>query len=175
MEQLCNTKGRASAKRQVRLVSWYFLFCNVIPYFEYYYSCEDEIIGMSRVWDREKNLSPWQDSNLWLPKHWAGALSTEVWRTHGKRGHIPGSYLTLVLHTARISPPCVWDVIGSNPVGDSEFFFVSRSWHADYFIFTFLHLFLSLLKSCGCLLLFGLRNDATVNSFYVACTRCKQQ
>ena len=27
-------------------------------------------------------------------------------------------------------------VIGSNPVRDSVFFFVPRSWHADYFIFT---------------------------------------
>ena len=27
-------------------------------------------------------------------------------------------------------------VIGSNPVLDSDFFFVPRSWHADYFIFT---------------------------------------
>ena len=27
-------------------------------------------------------------------------------------------------------------VIGSNPVRDSYFFFVPRSWHADYFIFT---------------------------------------
>ena len=36
-------------------------------------------------------------------------------------------------------PLGVWEVIGSNPVGDSNFFFVSRSWHADYFIFTFVH------------------------------------
>ena len=27
-------------------------------------------------------------------------------------------------------------VIGSNPVLDSDFFFVPRSWHANYFIFT---------------------------------------
>ena len=36
-------------------------------------------------------------------------------------------------------PPGVLEVIGSNPVGDSNFFFVPRSWHADYFIFTFVH------------------------------------
>ena len=36
-------------------------------------------------------------------------------------------------------PPGVWEVIGSNPVGVSDFFFVQRSWHADYFIFTFVH------------------------------------
>ena len=98
-----------------------------------------------------------QDSNLWPPKHQEGALSTKLRKTHGQRGHILGSYLTRVLHTARISPPCVWDVIGSNPVGDSDFFFAPRSWHADYFIFTFLlrgqnlpSFILSLLKSCGC-------------------------
>ena len=33
-------------------------------------------------------------------------------------------------------PPGVWGVIGSNPVGDSDFFFLPRSWHADYFIST---------------------------------------
>ena len=31
------------------------------------------------------------------------ALSTELRRTHGERDQIPGSYLTRVLHTARIS------------------------------------------------------------------------
>ena len=25
---------------------------------------------------QRKSLSPWQDLNLWPPKHWAGALST---------------------------------------------------------------------------------------------------
>ena len=30
----------------------------------------------------------------------------------------------------------VWEVICSNPVGDSDFFFVPHSWHADHFIFT---------------------------------------
>ena len=40
-------------------------------------------------------------------------------------------------------------VIGSNPVRDSDFFFVPRSWHADYFIsqWLLLLLLLSLLLS----------------------------
>ena len=42
---------------------------------------------MSRAWD----------------KHKAVALSTELRRTRGVRGHILGSYLTRVLHTAWIS------------------------------------------------------------------------
>ena len=40
---------------------------------------------------------------LWPPKHRARALSTELQRTHGEWGHILGSYLTRVPHTARIS------------------------------------------------------------------------
>ena len=35
-------------------------------------------------------------------------------------------------------------VIGSNPVRDSDFFFVPRSWHADYFISQWLLLLLLL-------------------------------
>ena len=50
-----------------------------------------------------KNLRPHQDSNLWPSKHRAGALSTELRRTHGERGHILGLYLTRVLLTAKIS------------------------------------------------------------------------
>ena len=36
-------------------------------------------------------------------------------------------------------------VIGSNPVRESDFFFVPRSWHADYFISQWLLLLLLLL------------------------------
>ena len=39
-------------------------------------SCENEIISMSRAWDKKKNLNPQQDANLRPPKHRAGALST---------------------------------------------------------------------------------------------------
>ena len=45
----------------------------------------------------------------------------------------------LALHEFSIAqwiecPPGVWEIIlGSNPVGDSDFFFVPRSQHADYF------------------------------------------
>ena len=31
-------------------------------------------------------------------------------------------------------------VMGSIPVGDSDFFFVPRSWHFEYSIFSYLHL-----------------------------------
>ena len=55
---------------------------------------------------QRKNLRLRQDSNLWPPKHRAGALCPlKLRRTHGERRHIYilGSYLTRVLHTARIS------------------------------------------------------------------------
>ena len=52
---------------------------------------------------QRKNLSPWQDSNLWPPKHRRALYPLELRRTHGERSHILGSYLTCVLHTARIS------------------------------------------------------------------------
>ena len=63
---------------------------------------------MSRAWDKE-NI--WVPDGIWtydLPNSGGegGALSTwalELRRTHGERGHILGSYLTRVLHTARIS------------------------------------------------------------------------
>ena len=57
----------------------------------------------SRAWDKEKNLSLQQDSNLWPHKQRASTLSTGQRRTHGERGHILSSYLTCVLQTARIS------------------------------------------------------------------------
>ena len=38
----------------------------------------------------------------------------------------------------------ILEVIGSNPVQDSDFFFVPRSWHADYFISQWLLLLLLL-------------------------------
>ena len=55
--------------------------------------CEDENNQHVMSVGQRKNLSPQQDLNLiWSPKHRAGTLSTELWRTHGERGHILGSY-----------------------------------------------------------------------------------
>ena len=57
----------------------------------------------------------------------------------GQRKNLSPDMFTFV--SPRIGrPPGVWQVIGSNPIGDSEFFFVPRSWHADCFIFTFVSL-----------------------------------
>ena len=33
---------------------------------------------MTLAGDKEKNLSPRQESNPWPPEHWVGALSTEL-------------------------------------------------------------------------------------------------
>ena len=38
-------------------------------------------------------------------------------------------------------------VIGSNPVRDSDFSFVPRSWHADYFIFTVIIIIIIIIKN----------------------------
>ena len=40
---------------------------------------------MTRAWDREKNLSPQQESNTWPPEHWVGALSTELRELMGSK------------------------------------------------------------------------------------------
>ena len=37
-----------------------------------------ELIYMTRAWEKEKNLSPRQESNPWPPEHRVGALSTEL-------------------------------------------------------------------------------------------------
>ena len=77
-----------------------------------------EFINMTRV----KILIPRQESNPRAPKHQAGALSTELTRTHGGQRHLTesSSYLTGVLHTARL---------------DEEKFFVPRSCHVDKLTF----------------------------------------
>ena len=52
---------------------------------------------MSRAWDKEKI---WVPDGIWTYDH---LYPLELRRTHGERAHILGSYLTRVLHTARIS------------------------------------------------------------------------
>ena len=37
-----------------------------------------ELINMTQAWNKEKNLSPWQESNPWPPENWTGTLSTEL-------------------------------------------------------------------------------------------------
>ena len=109
---------------------------------------------------RRKNLSPRQDSNLWPPKHRASALSSlypplkmfhlSFFHCAGGSRHCSSSMQDasvsnkdlvygLALHEFSVAHerlPSVWELIGSNPVGDWDFFFVPHSWHADYFIFT---------------------------------------
>ena len=65
-------------------------------------------------------------------------------------------------------PPGVWEDIGSNPAGDSDFFFVPHSWHADYFIITLLLLLLSLLKTILNHLSIW-NSDTTWSSFLLYC------
>ena len=98
---------------------------------------------------QRKNLSPRQDSNLWPPKHRAGALST--WATKNSWRARPNTYFNKgCFSVAQVdrAPTAVWEVIGSIPVGVSDFFFVPRLWHADHFIFTCLIL---LPSACTCI------------------------
>ena len=72
---------------------------------------------------------------------WAtGALSTEL------RMLYPLSYGRSILWVLRSSvdraPAGVWEVIGSNPVQESDFFFVPRSWNDDYFIFIYIYIYI---------------------------------
>ena len=55
---------------------------------------------MSRAWDKQKNLIPWQDSNDDLPN--IGRALYPL--SYGElMESVQGSYVTRVLHTARIS------------------------------------------------------------------------
>ena len=130
---------------------------------------KDEIINNDTSVGQRKNLSPQQESNSWPPKHRVGALSTDLWELMESEAILPSSYVTCVLHTARISnvdvimncdkwkwwvlvaqwierPPGVREVMGSIPVGDSDFFFVPRSCLVDYFIFHTLSLCLKMMN-----------------------------
>ena len=61
------------------------------------------MISMSLAWDKEKIQVPDGIQTFDLPNTGRALYPPELWRTHGERGHILGSYLTLVRPTARIS------------------------------------------------------------------------
>ena len=42
------------------------------------YIVKSELMNMTQAWDKEKNLSTWQESNPWPPEHQAGTLSNEL-------------------------------------------------------------------------------------------------
>ena len=56
-----------------------------------------DVIVMSRVWEKEKNLNPQQQLKLWPSKHWLDAPTTELQRTCGKLGHKQASCMTFIL------------------------------------------------------------------------------
>ena len=87
---------------------------------------------------QRKNLSPWQESNLWPPKHCASTLSTELWELLESKVIKLSSYATSVLTTTMISIVAViiaWRSGGH--VFDSflslGFFFVPCLCHVDQF------------------------------------------
>ena len=53
---------------------------------------------------QRKHLSSRRESNPWPPRYRLGALTTELRESHSELGHLlAGSYVTRVLHTARIN------------------------------------------------------------------------
>ena len=99
---------------------WWWILSSVIKWSRWN-NQHDTSVGQS------KNLSPRQELNPWLPKHRAGALSTEP----RELGESEAVKLSLVM--------------GSVPVGESDFFFVPSSCHVNYFIFiTYLFILLFL-------------------------------
>ena len=52
---------------------------------------------------QRKNLSPQQETNPWPPRDQLGTLTTELQETLGELGNLLSSYVTRLLHTARIS------------------------------------------------------------------------
>ena len=66
--------------------------------FESWWSkCENEIIGTSQAWHREKIWVPNRIQTYDLPNTGRVLHPLELQRTHGEWGHILGSYLTRVV------------------------------------------------------------------------------
>ena len=56
-----------------------------------------DVIVMSQVRDKEKNLNRRQQLKLWPSTHWLDAPTTDLQRTCGKIGHKQGSCMTCIL------------------------------------------------------------------------------
>ena len=85
---------------------------------------------MSRVRDKEKrkNLSPRRESILAVCRR---RVTTNSVNMTYARHDSPSSSRWLE------RPTGVWKVMGAIPMGDSDFFFVPRSRHVDYSIFSY--------------------------------------
>ena len=102
---------------------------------------------------KKKNLSPRQDSNLWPPKHRAGALFTwatkNSWRARPYTRFIsdtrPADEPSIIILALHKSPVAQVNRAPAGCLGGQRFescrgvrrSLVPRSWHADHFIFTF--------------------------------------
>ena len=86
---------------------------------------KDEIFNMTQARDKEKSESPTRIEPMTSRTPGGGSIHWAT-RTHGSKVIILSSYVTVVLHTARISDK--WMKMDG-------FFFVSHSCHVEYFIF----------------------------------------
>ena len=57
----------------------------------------------SRVWDKERILSPHKELNLRPSDSLLQSFTNKVKRFYGEQGPLWSLYMTLILHTARIS------------------------------------------------------------------------
>ena len=125
------------------------------------------IISISRAWDKEKIWALDRIRTYDLPNtgrvlyplsygcsilRATGALSTELRvlypLSYGCSIHWVTGALSSEFSVAQWieRPPGVWEVIGSNPVRDSDFLFVPRSWNDDYFIFIYIYIYILQLR-----------------------------
>ena len=111
--------------------------------------CENEMISMSRTWDKEKIWDPDRIRTYDLPNTGRALYPLELRRTHRFIFDMCPAYWHCMMkewimvnfkvgcHERGTKKKSEFLIKGSNPVGDSDFFFVPRSWHADHFVFTF--------------------------------------
>ena len=80
------------------------------------------IVSMSRAWDKDKkNPSLDRIRTYDLPNTGRALYPLSYGENRGEQGHILGSYLTRVLHTARISNvDCVMYKIKKSSVNECE-------------------------------------------------------
>ena len=81
---------------------------------------------LSRAWDKEKILSPHEESNLRPSDSAFRCSTTEPQRLHGERGLLRSSYDTRP--ASRILPSLLFLIVASFNQGSCEYFVRSCSW-----------------------------------------------
>ena len=90
-------------RRPITADSHTWMLCQGLQLNKISYYCENEIISMSRAWDKKIIWILDRVRTYDLPNSGRALYPLELRRTHEEQGHILGSDLTSVLHTTRIS------------------------------------------------------------------------